>query len=99
VVKNLPASAGDVGAIPGLGRSPGVGMATHSSILAWRIPWTEEPGGLLSMGLQKSQESTNQQQQSGNWGFNSSHLEESGLFTTLLDPGHSGFPDLKMNSE
>ena len=28
------------------------GMATHSSILAWRIPWTEEPGGLLSMGLQ-----------------------------------------------
>ena len=30
------------------------GMAAHSSILAWRIPWTEEPGGLLSMGLQKS---------------------------------------------
>ena len=29
--------------------------ATHSSILAWRIPWTEEPGGLQSMGLQKSQ--------------------------------------------
>ena len=28
------------------------GMATHSSILAWRIPWTEEPGGLPSMGLQ-----------------------------------------------
>ena len=27
------------------------GMATHSSILAWRIPWTEEPGGLWSMGL------------------------------------------------
>ena len=30
-------------------------MATHSSILAWRIPWTEEPGGLQSLGLQKSQ--------------------------------------------
>ena len=30
-------------------------MATHSSILAWEIPWTEEPGGLQSMGLQKSQ--------------------------------------------
>ena len=30
-------------------------MATHSSILAWRIPWTEEPGGLQSTGLQKSQ--------------------------------------------
>ena len=29
--------------------------ATHSSILAWKIPWTEEPGGLWSMGLQKSQ--------------------------------------------
>ena len=31
------------------------GMATHSSVLAWRIPWTEEPGGLQSTGLQKSQ--------------------------------------------
>ena len=30
-------------------------MATHSSVLAWRIPWTEEPGGLQSMGSQKSQ--------------------------------------------
>ena len=30
-------------------------MATHSSILAWKIPWTEEAGGLQSMGLQKSQ--------------------------------------------
>ena len=29
------------------------GMATHSSVLAWRIPWTEEPGGLQSMGLQR----------------------------------------------
>ena len=32
---------------------PGKGMATHSSILAWRIPWTEEPGGLQSMVLQR----------------------------------------------
>ena len=31
-----------------------VGTASHSSILAWRIPWTEEPGGLLNMGLQSS---------------------------------------------
>ena len=41
VVKNLPANAGDIkeeGSIPGLGRSPGGGMATHSYILAWRIP-------------------------------------------------------------
>ena len=32
------------------------GMATHSSILAWRIPWTEEPGGLQSIGLQRVEE-------------------------------------------
>ena len=52
MVKVIPASAGDVGSVPGLGRSPGVQeVATHSSILAWRIPWTEEPDGLQSMGL------------------------------------------------
>ena len=33
-------------------------MATHSSILAWEIPWTEEPGGLQSMGLQKESDMT-----------------------------------------
>ena len=56
VVNNPPANAGDLrdlGSIPGLGRSPGEGMAIHSSILAWRIPWTKEPGGLQSMGLQR----------------------------------------------
>ena len=51
VVKNPPANAGDEGSILGLERFPG---ATHSSILAWEIPWTEEPGGLQSMGSQKS---------------------------------------------
>ena len=35
----------EAGLVPGLGRSPGEGMATHSSNLAWRIPWTEETGG------------------------------------------------------
>ena len=35
------------------GRSPGEGNATHSSILAWKIPWTEEPGRLQSMGSQR----------------------------------------------
>ena len=40
-VKNLPANAGDTGSIPGSGRSPGKGHATHSSILAWEIPWRE----------------------------------------------------------
>ena len=34
------------------------GMATHSSILAWRIPWTEESGGLQSMGITKSRTNT-----------------------------------------
>ena len=51
MVKNLPANAGgirDIGSIPGSERSPGEAMATHSSILAWRIPWAEEPGGLHS---------------------------------------------------
>ena len=46
-------SVGDLGSIPGSGRSPGEGNGTHSSILAWRIPWVEEPGGLQSMGLQR----------------------------------------------
>ena len=50
VGKNPPANAGDRGPIPGLGRSPGEEMATHSSILAWEIPWREEPGRLQSMG-------------------------------------------------
>ena len=54
MVKNLPADAGDVDEIPGLGRSLGVGSGNQSSILAWKIPWTEEPGGLQSVGLQKS---------------------------------------------
>ena len=52
VVKNPPVNAGDVrdvGLIPGLGRSPGEGSATHSSILVWRLPWTEEASGLQSV--------------------------------------------------
>ena len=52
-VKNLAANAGDtrdVGSIPGSGRFLEEGMATHSSILGSRIPLTEEPGGLQSMG-------------------------------------------------
>ena len=41
--------------VQSLGREDPLGeeMATHSSILAWRIPWTEKPGGLQSMGLQR----------------------------------------------
>ena len=54
MVKNMPANAGDsrdVGLMPGL-EDP-LEEATHSSILAWKIPWTEEPGGLQSMGSQR----------------------------------------------
>ena len=56
MVKNPPANAGDVrdtGCIPGSGRSLEKGMATHSSVPAWRIPWTEEPGGAQSTGSQR----------------------------------------------
>ena len=55
VVKNLPANSGeikDVGLIPGSGKME-KDTATHSSILTWWIPWTKEPGGLQSMGLQR----------------------------------------------
>ena len=55
VVKNPPTNAGAIGnadSTTGPRRSPGGRMATQSSILAWRIPWAEEPGELQSMGLQ-----------------------------------------------
>ena len=48
--KESTCDAGELGFITGLGRSPGGGNAAHSSILAWRIPWTEKPGGLQSWG-------------------------------------------------
>ena len=59
MVKNPLANAGDagdMGSIPRLGRPSGGGIVTlhgNSSILVWRIPWTEEPGGLQSIGLQR----------------------------------------------
>ena len=53
VVKNLPASVGDAGLVPESGRSPGEGKVNCSSILAWKIPWTEEPGGLLFTGSRR----------------------------------------------
>ena len=51
--KESTCNAGDAGLIPGSGRSPGEGMATHCSIFVWRIPWTEGPGGLQSMGVHR----------------------------------------------
>ena len=52
VVKNLPANTGDTG---DLGQDDPLEkeMSTHSSILTWEIPWTEEPGGLQPMRLQR----------------------------------------------
>ena len=53
VVKYPPANArdsGDLDLIPGWGKSPGGGMATHSNILACKLPWTEEPGGYSPQG-------------------------------------------------
>ena len=56
VVRNLPAKVEDIrdaGSFPGSGKFPEEGMITHSSILAWRIPWAEEPGRPQSMGWQR----------------------------------------------
>ena len=59
LLKHPPASAGDIRdacSIPGSGRSLGEGKATHSSILGWRIPWTEEPHRLHTVhGVAQSQ--------------------------------------------
>ena len=53
MVKNPPGNAGDAGLIPGSGRPLKKEMATHSSFLAWKIPWTEEPGGLQVVRSQR----------------------------------------------
>ena len=61
VVRNLPARAGDggdMGWIPGLEDPLEEEMATHSSIFAWRIPWTEESGGLHSLRSRKESDRT-----------------------------------------
>ena len=46
-------AAGDMGLVPGSGRSPGEGRGNPLEHSCWRIPWTEEPGGLQSIGLQR----------------------------------------------
>ena len=53
VSKETTCDAEDLGLTPGLGDPLEEGMAAHSSILPWRIPWTEKPGGLQSLGLQR----------------------------------------------
>ena len=51
-------NAGDTGLIPGSGRSLEDKKATDSSILAWEMPWTEDPGGLQSIGSRKDSDTT-----------------------------------------
>ena len=58
MVENPPDNAGEVGLIPGSGRSLEKDVETHSSILAREIQWTEEPGGLQSMGVTKESGTT-----------------------------------------
>ena len=53
MVKKSAENAGHLSSIPGLGISLEKGTATHTNILAWRIPWTEEPGRLQPMGSQR----------------------------------------------
>ena len=64
--KESACNARDPGSTPGSGRSAGEGMSILSSILAWRIPWTQEPGGLQSIGSQRVRH---------NWGNNTHPLE------------------------
>ena len=52
-VKESACNAGDLGSIPGLGRSPGEGCGKPLQYACWRIPWTEKPGGLQSMESQR----------------------------------------------
>ena len=54
MVNNPPVSAGDEGSIPELARSLEKEMTIHSSVLAWEIPWTEEPGQAIVHGVAKS---------------------------------------------
>ena len=77
--KEFACNAEDPGSIPGLGRSSEKGTATHFSILAWRVPWTEEPCGLQSMGSQSQTQLSHEQ-------IKSSGLLQNGLpiFSSLL---------------
>ena len=75
--KESTCKAGDMGSIPGWGRSLEEGMTTYSSILVWRIPWTEEPGGLQSMGSQRV---------GHDWATNTFRLNPPYYWASLLAP-------------
>ena len=89
---NLPASVGDVGSITGSEDPLEKEMATHSSILAWRIPRTEEPGRLQTLGSQNVKHDLVAKQQKQIFDFFPS-VDHQGWFRVLLssrDPGCSG---------
>ena len=77
--KESTCSAEDLGLIPGWEDPLKEGMATHSSILAWRIPWTQEPGGLQSMGSQRA---------GHDWATNHSTAYMSILISRFIPPLH-----------
>ena len=65
------------------------GMATHSSILAWEIPWTEDPGGLQSMGSRKVGHDWATQQQQQNWVKRSTQCKRLIMKTWAVTQGHA----------
>ena len=76
VVKNLPAKAGDAGFSPWVREDPlEQEIATHSSVLAWGIPWTEDPGWLWSIGSQRVRH---------NWTAEHTHTHSNWKFHTFL---------------
>ena len=88
--KESACNAGDLSSIPGFGRSPEKEIATHSSILAWRIPWTEEPGRLQSKGVKRvGQEWATNTTVSYTEGFNVAMVKLVNLFLFMT----SGFYD------
>ena len=70
ISKESACSAADPGLISGSGRSPGEGNGNHSSILAWKIPWAEEPSRLQSMGSQTARD---------DWATNTNYGKNDGL--------------------
>ena len=91
----------DEGSIPRLGRCPGRGHATNSSIFAWRIPWTEEPGRLQSMGSQRVRHNSASEKQQRNVYFRKAsfsaanacmHAKSLQLCPTLCSPMDCNLP-------
>ena len=79
--KESPANEGDSDWIPGSGKSPAGRNGNPSGILAWRISWTKEPGGLQSMGSQESDSTLN----NNNKSYFTSQLRKSQLFIQTDD--------------